>query len=117
MRWKLENKDAVRRIQRSHYHRNRDRLLERQRAYSKTPEGRAAEAAKRARQLREAPEKIFARGVVLAALRAGMLSRKPCRCGEMKVEAHHDDYTKPLEVEWLCKACHAIEHRTKGESS
>jgi len=27
-----------------------------------------------------------------------------------KVEAHHPDYTKPLEVEWLCDRCHKITH-------
>lgn len=34
------------------------------------------------------------------------------RCYEefAKVEAHHTDYSKPLEVEWLCPGCHASIH-------
>jgi hypothetical protein len=32
-------------------------------------------------------------------------------CGAAKVEAHHDDYTKPLEVRWLCRKHHAEHHR------
>jgi len=38
--------------------------------------------------------------------------RRPCTvCGAMKSEAHHEDYSKPLEVTWLCRTCHKAEHR------
>ena len=51
------------------------------------------------------------------AIEAGLLvPAEHCeRCGhdfsEYKREAHHADYSKPLEVEWLCKLCHGKEHR------
>lgn len=33
------------------------------------------------------------------------------RCGATSaLEAHHPDYSKPLEVEWLCLICHKEEH-------
>jgi len=47
------------------------------------------------------------------AIRDGRLIKKPCEfCGKKKVEAHHDDYMKPLEVRWLCRK-HHTEHHNK----
>ncbi len=56
--------------------------------------------------------KIAARSKVLAALRTSTLQRQPCQvCGNEEAEAHHEDYSKPLDVWWLCKTHHAARHR------
>ncbi len=57
--------------------------------------------------------KPSAHGAVSAALKRGELVKKPCEhCGsEYRVEGHHPDYDKPLDVIWLCKSCHEQEHR------
>lgn len=49
------------------------------------------------------PERAAARTAVSNAIRDGRLIRQPCEvCGSVKAQAHHDDYTKPLDVRWLC---------------
>lgn len=62
---------------------------------------------------REHPKEIRAAHQAVAyALRHNHLSKKPCQeCGRMKVHAHHDDYSKPLEVRWLCPRHHTERHR------
>ena len=57
-------------------------------------------------------EKMRAHGAVRRALASGKLVRQPCeRCGSThKVEAHHDDYSKPLDIRWLCEEHHKQRH-------
>ena len=43
--------------------------------------------------------------------RLGKLKQKPCEiCGINDVVMHHDDYSKPLEVRWLCIKHHRSIH-------
>lgn len=57
------------------------------------------------------PEKHKAREAVKRAKKSGKLISLPCCiCGETKVQAHHEDYSKPLEVKWLCSRCHHTQH-------
>ena len=57
------------------------------------------------------PEHERARVAVHHAIRRGDLTPEPCgECGEAKAEAHHDDYTRPLDVRWLCRRCHTAHH-------
>ncbi len=52
------------------------------------------------------PERRKAQIAVFVAIRNRSLIRNPCHCGSKKVEAHHEDYSKPLKVKWLCKRHH-----------
>jgi len=55
--------------------------------------------------------KLIARNLVASALKKGRLYKKPCEvCGSQKVEAHHTDYSKPLDVTWLCFTHHRQAH-------
>lgn len=46
------------------------------------------------------------------AIRNGMLIKQPCEvCGTTEnIEAHHDDYTKPYDIRWLCRKHHNEHH-------
>lgn len=63
------------------------------------------------------PQKYYAHSAVHNALSAGVLEKEPCEiCGNQKVEAHHDDYSKPLDVRWLCRKHHLKEHGKESYS-
>jgi hypothetical protein len=48
------------------------------------------------------------------AIRLGLLIKVPCEiCGVEKVDAHHDDYSKPWDVRWLCRLHHAEHHKNE----
>lgn len=52
-------------------------------------------------------DKVSAHKKVFVAMRNKSITRLPCNvCGEIKTQAHHEDYLKPLEVTWLCKRHH-----------
>ena len=95
------NPDNTRRLNREHMARarrnNLDKFKERER-----------------NRLPASPEKVLARSILNAAVKNGKLEKpKQCfKCGsEDRIDGHHEDYSKPLEVEWLCPLCHAARHR------
>ncbi len=82
------------------------------------PELRARSASQKAAWSHRNPQKRAANYAVNNALRDGKLARQPCECcGNPKAEAHHDDYSKPLDVKWLCHADHMKRHRELREEA
>ena len=57
------------------------------------------------------PEKYKARNMAANAIRDGKLVRGPCEVCGKKAQAHHDAYSTPLDVRWLCPKHHGLEHR------
>lgn len=59
------------------------------------------------------PEKNNARNKFRSGIRAGKIIR-PTNCSRCDfvgmIEGHHYDYSKPFDVIWLCRKCHAKEH-------
>lgn len=86
-----------------------DKGKERDRRYNKTESKKLASYRYWAKQ----PFAYEAQYKTKNAIRDGVLSRPP-ECEKCKskgrVEAHHCDYTKPLDVMWLCTSCHKDWH-------
>lgn len=61
-------------------------------------------------------EKKLAHRLVSDTVRRGKMFRPDhcTKCGLVcKPEGHHEDYSKPLEVIWVCLQCHSNIHRKK----
>ncbi len=91
---------------------HRDRNREAMRTmYSRDPEKYRGKAAAERMAPATAP-KVAARKRVSGAIRSGKLKR-PDRCsrcgGTERIQAHHPDHAKPLDVVWLCSVCHGQE--------
>lgn len=67
------------------------------------------------------PSKKNAREAVNLAVQLGKIKRPSvcsgCGCSdrEHRIEAHHHDYSKPLDVVWLCTVCHRAMDANKRE--
>lgn len=101
-------KDCTRRDATAHRAANHEKVCAYDRARARTPERRKAVVELQRESRARNPEKWAARLAVRRAVVTGALVRHPCQqCGStQRVEAHHDDYSKPLAIEWLCFVCH-----------
>lgn len=119
---------------RDHRKNNLDRVQEYDRVRNDDPERVAARRARRLAAMRDEQlrARLYATQAKWAeqnkvkrqahykvgnAIRDGKLTVQPCeRCGYgVGVHAHHEDYSKPLDVNWLCKKCHGQRHREINE--
>ena len=97
---------------------NRKTRIDYYRAYDRERGNRQTSEYRR-RYNQDNPIKYGARTIVGNAVRDGRLT-KPDQCSKCKdktrLHGHHDDYAKPLEVRWLCAACHHQWHAKHGEA-
>lgn len=104
----LEAFDHSRRSRDNRHH--RCKRCERRRDKERAKSGSLSRSARR--WANRNPHAVEAHRLVRQAIRRGDLKRGPCCvCGSDKSHAHHDDYSKPLAVTWLCLLCHIEHHR------
>lgn len=96
------------------YYRCRSCNAEHAARYRQTKRGKEAAYRAQASYYSRSKDKVMARAAVKRALVSGELL-KPDNCTNClvpaRLDAHHDDYSKPLDVIWLCRTCHANRHK------
>ena len=105
------------------YDRNRamrpDRVAMREK-YANSERGKPIVNRIKYRWIERNPIKSRASNAVSNAVRDGRLF-KPSACESCgatgRIHGHHCDYSKPLDVMWLCPACHKQWHHKNGEGA
>lgn len=119
--WQKKNRDKRLEQSRAWYERNLERAremsLKATKKYLSTENGRKKRNQSTANWDKKNLEKRRAHDRAMYAVETGKLIRpNQCsKCGkECKPHAHHEDYSKPLEVIWLCSLCHFyLHHKSK----
>lgn len=112
---RAENAEQYRLYEKMRFKRDPHRS-EANKAYAKTDKGKASHAAAVAKRNRNNPVKRAANIILGNAVRDGkVIKLAECsRCLKTplrrNLHGHHHDYSKPLDVEWICVECHGLEH-------
>jgi hypothetical protein len=113
------------RIAKIKYYREYDKLrasvphrVSARKEYALTKQGIAASNAAKKKWAEHNRAKKRLHIIVNNAIRAGkIIKHTTCQaCGKTncRIEGHHNDYTKPFDVRWLCSACHREWHKING---
>ena len=111
---------SQRRLERLDYYREYDRLrsnlphrIEARAQYAKTVNGIEKSNAAKLRWTIKNSNRKAASQMVNNALKSGRIKKSPCEvCGSTyRIHGHHEDYSKPLEVRWLCPKHHREVHK------
>jgi hypothetical protein len=111
-KWQLVNHDKIQ----AWRDENRDKVISYSVKWKKNNPEKAIAMNRKSIKLQKKryPEKTLARRITEKALRKRTIIRPMnCQiCNKIcKPEAHHADYSKPLELVWLCRQCHANLHK------
>ena len=100
--WKSDNKE--------YYTENIDSISEANKLYSKTDKGIASRKLATKNFRHNHKDRYIAHGKLNGMVQSGKIT-KPVNCDicglpSDKLDGHHEDYSKPLEVVWCCHKCH-----------
>ena len=126
---KSTTKKPILKKSKEYYKKYRNEIAEKRAIRRRTPKERAKQRIRQAewrkkhgkayeivnKWKKKNPKKAAVHALVVWAVKTGVLVRneycEECnlRC---KTQGHHEDYSKPLQVIWLCNLCHGNKHRT-----
>lgn len=108
-----QNKERIKAASRRYYERHKEKRLVYVHQYQKEHRDELnAYQRKRKREDKNTIIRCRAHEKVANAVSHGFELHKPCEiCGAENSFAHHDDYTKPLEVRFLCQKHHSEWHK------
>lgn len=109
--WARENRDKTRAASRRHS--KTERFMATQAGYKESGKRRVWWRADQKKRWADPDKRHKAKVRIFTnlAVELGVLAKTNCiRCGAV-AEAHHPDYSKPLDVVWLCQAHHRAAHK------
>jgi hypothetical protein len=115
LKWRKENplreREAKRRWASKHREHNREYYA---RWYKENGRLRATRQREMVKEYAEEfPERISAYHKLFYRIKTGLII-KPVKCSvcnqKKRLIGHHEDYTQPLGVTWLCSSCHRLRH-------
>jgi transposase-like protein len=112
---RLYRKQNLERIQEHDRQRNsQPHRIQARKEYIKTDAGKQSKKKSDSAYKKRYPMVYASHVIANNAIREGKLvpAKKCSVCNSTnKIEGHHDNYTKPLVVRWLCEPCHKTWHQ------
>lgn len=97
---------------RSYYYENRNERINYEITRYQNPIIKKQKILNQYKYRKENPIPYLAYQKVSKAIKKGKIIKLSCKiCGSINSQGHHPDYSKPLNVIWLCKIHHAELHR------
>lgn len=101
-----------------HRENNLEKVREYDRERGKLPHRRRKSTLTTSRRRKQNALYYKAHTIVGNYLRDGKIKKSKecfwCKCSDSKLEGHHHDYSKPLDLTWLCSPCHKKLHLGKS---